>query len=166
MCAGGPPHFLLVFWAFLYNVFSEQWIAWGQPTACPALSPDLNPFRLLSLGHLKPILYATEVSAIQHLQQWIQNSLEMIQMRPGIFQRVRWSLFRHATSYIQAEGWHVGHLFSNLERRPWFINHASEGPYLKIHFFRVLWCGFTLYRFGHSFLFIKSISSLSKWLHC
>jgi len=83
--------------------------------------------RLLSLGRLKPTLYAAEVSAMHHLQQWIQNSMEMIQMTPGIFQRVKWSLFRHATSCIQAKGWHVGHLFSNLERTPWFINRASEG---------------------------------------
>lgn len=83
--------------------------------------------RFLSLGHLKPNLYAAEVSAIHHLQQWIQNSMDMIQMTPGIFQRVRWSLFRLAMPCIQAKSWHVGHLFSNLERRPWFINHASEG---------------------------------------
>jgi len=54
------------------------------------------------MGHQKPALYATEVSAIHHLQRWIQNSLEMIRVSPGIFQQVRWSLFRHVPSCIQA----------------------------------------------------------------
>jgi hypothetical protein len=123
--------------------------------------------RLLFLGHLKPTLYATEVSAVHDLQQWIQNSLEMIHVSTGIFQQVRWSLFRHAMTCIQAKVWHVRYLFSNLEvamiEKPYFRRPMSVK---YIFFFLVLWCEFTSCRFDHSFLYIMYVSILFEWLHC
>jgi hypothetical protein len=39
---GAPPHYLLAVREFLNNMFPEQWIEQGTPTAWPAPSRDLN----------------------------------------------------------------------------------------------------------------------------
>jgi hypothetical protein len=40
---GAPPHFLLVFRAFLNKVFTGQWLGRGGSTAWPVHCSDLNP---------------------------------------------------------------------------------------------------------------------------
>lgn len=44
------PYFLLALQEFLNNLFPEQRIARGGPTAWPAPPPDLQPLLFLSLG--------------------------------------------------------------------------------------------------------------------
>jgi len=50
MLGCAPPHFLLEIREFLNNVFPEQWIGRGGPTAWPARSADLNLLFFLYLG--------------------------------------------------------------------------------------------------------------------
>jgi hypothetical protein len=83
---GAPPHFLLAVRQFLNNVFPEQWIEQGGPTAWPGSSPDLSPLHFHLWGHLKSTVCATKVSDAQDLQQQIQNGFVTICTTTGIFQ--------------------------------------------------------------------------------
>jgi hypothetical protein len=60
-------------------------------------SSDLIPLDFYLWGLIKLTVYATEVSDVPDLQHRIQNGSEMIRT-PEIFQRIRQSLFRRATS--------------------------------------------------------------------
>ena len=93
---GAPPHS----WEFLNNVFLEQW---------PAHSPAIHvyPLDFYLWAHLQSTAYATEISDVQNLEQWIQNGFEMILTTPGIFQWARKSLFRHAMFFVEAQGGHL-----------------------------------------------------------
>ena len=97
---GAPPHSLLAVWEFLNGVFLKQWIGRGDPTACLAPSPDLNPSALYVWEHLKSTVCVTEISDGHDLQHRTQNGSEIIWMTSGIFQWVRQSLSRRAMSCI------------------------------------------------------------------
>jgi hypothetical protein len=60
-------------------------------------------------GYLKSTVYVTEFSDVQNVQILIQNGFEMIRMTPGIFQRVRQSLFRRAMSCVETRCGHFDH---------------------------------------------------------
>ena len=75
---GAAPYFLLAFREFLNNMFLEQRIGPGGPTAWPARSPDLQPLYFYLWGHLQSTVYATDVSGVQDLQQRTQNGFEMV----------------------------------------------------------------------------------------
>ena len=73
----------------------------GRPTAWPAeITFIFHPLR----RHPKSILYGTEVDDIRDLQQRMQNGNEIFLTTPGIFQRVRQSLFRRAHPRLEAQG--------------------------------------------------------------
>jgi hypothetical protein len=63
--------------------------------------PSFKCLRFYLPGHLKSTVYATEVSDIQ---DWIQHVFEMPRKMPGIFQPVRPSVFRRATTGVEAQG--------------------------------------------------------------
>jgi hypothetical protein len=106
---GASPHVLLAAWEFLNNVFPEQWIRRGELTAWPVRSPDLSLLDFYFLGHLNSTVYAAAISDVHNLQQRIQNAFETIRTTPGIFQRLKQSLFRRATSWVEARGGHFEH---------------------------------------------------------
>jgi hypothetical protein len=85
----------------LKKLYPEQWVGRGVPVRCP----DLNPLDLYHWEHLKPTVYAKEVSDVQDWQQRIQNGFETVRTTPGIFQPVRKSLF----SCVEAKGGHLEH---------------------------------------------------------
>jgi hypothetical protein len=62
---GVPAHFLLAVRELLNNVFPEQRLGQGGPTACPVRSPDLNPLHFYLWGHYT--LCDREVSDVQGL---------------------------------------------------------------------------------------------------
>jgi len=64
-----PPHYLLAVQEFLNNMFLEQWIGGGGPTAWLAHSCGLNPLDFYHCGHLEPAVYAKEVTDIWDFQQ-------------------------------------------------------------------------------------------------
>lgn len=119
---GAPPHS----WEFLNNVFLEQWIGWCRPSAWPAHSSAIYPLDFYLWGHLKSTTYATEISDVQDLEQWIQNGFEMILMTPRIFQWASKSVFRHAIFCVKAQGGH-------LERFLYLSgSHKSDNTFQKV----------------------------------
>lgn len=102
------PHFILSVWEFSNNVFPEQWIRRCCPTVRPVPSVELNLLEFYLWGHLKSIVFDSEVSDVQKLQQWIRNGFWMIVTTTGIFQRVRRSLFKRPMLSFEAQGGHFG----------------------------------------------------------
>ena len=71
---GAPPHFLLAVRESLNDLFPEQWMGRGWPTAWPARSPDLNPSDFHLWWRLKSTDCATAVDDLQNLQrrtEWV-----------------------------------------------------------------------------------------------
>jgi hypothetical protein len=64
---GAPPH-LLTFRKFVNNLFPEQWVGRGGPTAWPAPSSDFSPLDFYLWEHVKSTVYATVFSDFQGLQ--------------------------------------------------------------------------------------------------
>jgi hypothetical protein len=102
------PIYSLAFQKFLNKLLPEQRVGPGEPRARSAPLRIYNPYFYL-WGHLQSTVYATEVSDVQNFQQWTQNGFEMIRATPGIFQQIRQSLLRHATSCVEAQGGHFEH---------------------------------------------------------
>ena len=98
MYDGAPPHFHLAVREFLNSVFPEHWVGRGGPTAWPASSLALSPLHFYMWSYLQSTVDAAAVSDLQDLQQRTQNESEMIRTTSGIFQGVRRSLVRRATS--------------------------------------------------------------------
>jgi hypothetical protein len=53
-----PPHFIPTFWESL-NIFQEQQIGQGGPTATPAHFPYLKPLDFYIWGHLNSTKHTT-----------------------------------------------------------------------------------------------------------
>lgn len=68
--------------------------------------PYLSP---LDFGTLNSTVYAAAVSDVHNLQQRTKSEFETILTTPGIFRRFRQSLFRRATSLVEALGGHCEH---------------------------------------------------------
>jgi hypothetical protein len=64
-----------------------------------------NVWDLYILEHLKCIVYATQITDFQDLQQRTENGSEVNRTTPGIFQKVIHSLFRHAFSCVGTPKW-------------------------------------------------------------
>jgi hypothetical protein len=91
-------------------VFPEKWLGQGGPTAWSSSSSDLSFLDFYPCENLKSTVYAVEASDVQDLQQIIQNGSAMILTTPGVFQRVRQSLFRHAKSCVETQSGQFEHL--------------------------------------------------------
>ena len=99
------PNFLLAGREFFRNVQQCRWES--VPTAVSS-SQSLKSLRFLSLGISEDCcFFATDDTDLQDLQWPIPNVFLMIRTTPGIFQRVRQSPIRRATSCFQAEGRHI-----------------------------------------------------------
>lgn len=61
-------------------------------------------------GHLKVLVYATEIANEETLHQRIVDACETIRNRHGIFERVQQSMIRHVHACIEAGGGHFEHL--------------------------------------------------------
>lgn len=107
---GAPAHFAIVVRQYLDRQFQDKWIGRGGPVPWPARSPDLNPLDFYLWGHLKSVVYETEVPTVEELQIRIDNACSMIRRDRTIFAKVRHSLLRRAEMCIETRGRHVEHL--------------------------------------------------------
>jgi hypothetical protein len=60
-------------------------------------------------GHLTNTVSATEVNEVSELQQRVEDGWKLIRNTPGIFERVRQSLMKHAVRAVEAQRQHVEH---------------------------------------------------------
>lgn len=144
-----PPHLFLALQQFLNNVFPEQQIGRGGPTARPASSPELNPSHFYLWWHLQSAVCAAEVGDAQDLQQRTQNGFEMI----------RYHIWNFPTSQA------VTVLTCNVLRwsSTWTLSIFLDLQKAHVHttFILVLWCRFTCCRFDHT-IFIHPVYSMSN----
>jgi len=108
-------------------------------------SPTHIPHILYLWGHLQSAVCVTEVSDVQNLEQRIQNGSEVIRTNGGIFQRVRQSLRRRATSCLEAQGGNWEFSCSLPEAVTWTLR-LVRSIFIQI-FFLVLWRRFNFCRF-------------------
>lgn len=107
---GAPPHFSLVAREYLNTVYPNRWIGRGGPVSWPPRSPDLNSLDFFLWGHLKHLVYTTEVETVEELRNRIIASCETIRHTPGIFERVRQSMRRRIEACIAVGGAHFQQL--------------------------------------------------------
>ena len=103
---GAPPHFSIAVRNYLNATFPLRWLGRGGPVEWPARSPDLNPCDFFLWGHLKDLVYQTEVPDVEELRRRIIHGCQTIRETPGIFQRVRESFVRRANVCLNAGGEH------------------------------------------------------------
>jgi len=144
------PHqiFFLAFREVLHNVFPKHWIGRSGPIAWPARSRDLNPLDFHLRRHPQSTVYATEVSDVQGLRQRTQNGFEMIRAIPEIFLRVTQSVFRRATLKLKLYSPNIICNFQEARTRKPCCRRSFFFIYIV---FLVLWCKFTVCRFGREF---------------
>jgi len=64
---GAPAHFAIPVRQYLDAVYGERWICRGGPVRWPARSPDLTPLDFYLWGHVKKIVFETEVDTVEEL---------------------------------------------------------------------------------------------------
>jgi hypothetical protein len=105
----GPCNMALSYTFFLY--YGSSWTTCSWKNWCNKV--DQQHGQLISWGQLKSTICATEISDVQGLQQRIESGFEMNRSTPGIFRRVRQSLFLHATYRFKVQGGHRGHFLQS-----------------------------------------------------
>nr|WP_253308809.1 DUF4817 domain-containing protein [Rickettsia endosymbiont of Ceutorhynchus assimilis] len=102
---GCPAHYRLTIRELLEQRFPNRWIGRGGPIPWPARSPDLTPLDFYVWGHLKEIVYATEVNTREELIERIQNGVAIL--RQNFSNRVtRTEVRRRARDCIRNGGSH------------------------------------------------------------
>lgn len=103
---GAPPHIAVPVRNWLDTTFPRHWIGRSGPVRWPARSPDLNPLDFFVWGHLKTIVYRTEIADEADLQQRIFAAAETIRNRPGTLTHVRDNFRRRLEACLRADGSH------------------------------------------------------------
>ena len=101
---GAPPHFARQVRQHLDEVFPERWIGRGGPVGWPPRSPDLNPLDFYFWGHIKTMVYVTEVNSEQELRNRIHAAADVIRLQPGLGRACRNSWIRLAQLCIEYNG--------------------------------------------------------------
>lgn len=106
---GAPAHFRLTARAYLDTIYPNRWLGRAGPTPWPPRSPDLNPLDFYLWGHLKTLVYATEVQSREDLWRRVCDACEQIKRNPRILERVRESMLRRVQACLEAHGGHFEH---------------------------------------------------------
>ena len=107
---GAPAHFQLRVRRLLTRRYGQHWIGRGGPVPWPPRSPDLNPMDFCVWGHVKSLVYATEVNSLEELRLRIEAAFQHLQNSPGLPERIRNSFHRRVQCCIQTHGQHFEHL--------------------------------------------------------
>lgn len=107
---GAPAHFGNNVQDHLNNTFGDRWIGRGGPVAWPARSPDLTPLDFYLWGHMKSLVYSTEVESEMDLVARIVAAAAVIQEDVQVFEAVRRSMDQRFRLCNRNEGQH----FENL----------------------------------------------------
>jgi hypothetical protein len=81
-----------------------------RPSQLACMIPNLNPLDFWLWGHLKTSVYSAPINDLEVLQQQVQNACQEIQVKPGIFDTVRNSVWRRAASCVEMHGNHIEHM--------------------------------------------------------
>jgi hypothetical protein len=80
------------------------------PLPCPPRSPDLNPVDYCVWGHVKSLVYTSAIDTIEELQHRVECARQQIRNEPGVFERIRNSMWRRVQCCIQMQGPHLEQL--------------------------------------------------------
>lgn len=108
---GAPPHFARVVRNHLDEAFLNRWIGRGGPVSWPARSPDLTSLDFFLWGHVKEIVYKTQVNTVEELRGRIVAAFEDIRETPEILTRVQASMLKRCNACVEVGGGH----FENLQ---------------------------------------------------
>lgn len=101
---GAPVHFQQQVRQHLDNVFPGRWIGRGGPIAWPPRSPDLNPLDFYFWGHIKTMVYVTEVNTKEELVNRIHAAAATIRQQPGLGRACGGQWIRRAEKCIENGG--------------------------------------------------------------
>lgn len=107
---GAPAHFSVHVRNWLNGHYPNRWVGRNGPVVWPPRSPDINPIDFFLWGHIKNVVYATEVQTVDDLWQRIQAACTDLRQNPNVFERVRNSFLRRAEVCIQVHGGHFEQL--------------------------------------------------------
>ena len=82
---GAPAHFSHIVREHLNECFPNRWVGKGGPTPWLPRSPDLNPLDFFLWGHLKSLVYSTDVEDEATLHARIMQGCQTIRITLGIF---------------------------------------------------------------------------------
>lgn len=103
---GAPAHFSTDVRTYLNTNYPLRWIGRGGPISWPPRSPDLNPLDFYLWGHLKNLVYSTEVNDIEDLRRRIILHCQEIKQKVDTFPKIRRSLQRRLETCIEENGKH------------------------------------------------------------
>jgi len=106
----GLPHFTLGMWEYLNESFPNRWLGSGGPVAWPPRSPDLTPLDYYLRGHMKTLVYETNVDSRAALRHRIFAAAEHIRNHPDNMKSATQSLLMRAENWIATGGGHFEHL--------------------------------------------------------
>lgn len=107
---GAPPHFSLVVRNHLNQRFPHRWIGRGSAFPWPPRSPDINPLDFYLWGHMKAIVYKTDINTREELLEKIQEAANVIKNNQETFPKVRRYLLKSLRKCIEVNGGHFQHL--------------------------------------------------------
>lgn len=106
---GAPAHVTRQVRDFLNLSYPGRWIGLNGPVRWPARSPDLNPLDFYYWGHMKEIVYATEVHTVEDLRERIFAASATINNDEGVCRRMRRNWLRRHRACVRANGGHFEH---------------------------------------------------------
>lgn len=107
---GAPAHFSVQVRQYLNEAYGTRWIGRGGPCVWPARSPDLNPLDFYLWGHLKDLVYGSEIRSVEQLWQKICTACDQIRNKPRLGGAIKRSLISRAEMCVLQDGGHVEHL--------------------------------------------------------
>lgn len=107
---GAPSHFSLGVRSHLNNEFPNRWIGRGGPQAWPARSPDLTVLDYYVWGHMKQLVYSTEVNSREELRQRVVAACENMRSHRQTIGKATRHLLERCRKCIEVRGEH----FENL----------------------------------------------------
>lgn len=107
---GAPAHFSILAREYLNEVYQNKWIGRDGPQLWPPRSPDLNSLDFFLWGHVKSLVYTTQVNTLDDLENRILGAFQTIRNTPGVFANVRASMRRRAEACIRVGGGHFQQL--------------------------------------------------------
>lgn len=99
---GAPAHFGEIVQDYLNDAYPERWIGRGGPVSWPARSPDLTPLDFFLWGHMKQLVYRTEIELVAR----IVEAAAVIQEDGHVLEGVRRSIIERLRLCNRHEGRH------------------------------------------------------------
>lgn len=106
---GAPPHYGREIKNYLDSKYPNRWIGRNGPTHWPARSPDLTVMDFFVWGRMKELVYSTEITSLEDLNDRIDGAATKLREELQHF-NVERHIQKRALACIQSGGSHFEHL--------------------------------------------------------